>query len=177
MMQIQNSKPKKGLMETTYLFLLQYLSKQSNHHSYSEDEGSGSRRTVSGVLSAERTDALHARIHKLVNMWADEEQMAGNIVFYWNIMSDGQMKEVANKVPTNLDELAECNVSENFRKEYGARLVKNINACVESETLRGCFEKSPRKKRKTNASDSDDEEFLCSEESENEESVCSEKSR
>jgi hypothetical protein len=53
----------------------------------SEDEVSSG-----GVLSAEHTDALRARIQKLVTMWADEEQMAGKKVFYWNILNGEQTK-------------------------------------------------------------------------------------
>lgn len=39
------------------------------------------RPTSAGVLTSEHTSALRARIQKLVTMWADEEQMAGNKVF------------------------------------------------------------------------------------------------
>jgi hypothetical protein len=80
--------------------------------------------------------------------------MAGNKVFYWNILNGEQTKEIATKVPTNLEELAECMLPENFQKEYGDRLLKNINAYIESEKLQGCIENRPRKKRKTDAPDS-----------------------
>ena len=58
------------------------------------------------------------------------------------------MKEIASKVPTTSDELAECMVPEHFQKEYGERLLKNINAYIESENLREIIEKQPRKKQK-----------------------------
>jgi ribonuclease D len=102
----------------------------------------------SSVLSAEHTGALRARIQKLVTMWADEEQMAGNKVFYWNILTEDQTKEIATKVPTNLDELAECMVPKKFQEEYGDRLLKNINAYIKSENLQGFIENRPQKKQR-----------------------------
>ncbi|KAK1735578.1 ATP-dependent DNA helicase, RecQ family [Skeletonema marinoi] len=115
------------------------------------------RPTISGVFSAAHTSALRARIQKLVSMWADEEQMAGNKVFYWNILNGEQTKEIATKVPTNLEELAECMLPENFQKEYGDRLLKNINAYIDSEKLHSCIENRPTKKHKRgDAPDSQD---------------------
>ena len=66
----------------------------------------------------------------------------------WNILSGDQAKEIATKAPTNLEELAECMLPENFQKEYGDRLLKNINAYIESEKLQSIVEKRRTKKRK-----------------------------
>jgi hypothetical protein len=74
----------------------------------------------------------------------------------WNILNGEQAKEIATKVPTNLEELAECMIPEHFQKEYGDRLLKNINAYIESEKLQGCIESRPAKKRKREAPDSQD---------------------
>ena len=112
------------------------------------------------VLPAKNTGELRARIKKLLSMWADEEQMNGNKVFYWNILSSDAMQEIASKVPTTSDELAECMVPEHFQKEYGERLLKNINAYVESENLRGIIEKQPRKKQKRKGDDAADEDVI-----------------
>lgn len=40
------------------------------------------------VLSKENMDALFAKIKSLVSMWADEEQLNGKSIFYWNIRSN-----------------------------------------------------------------------------------------
>lgn len=75
----------------------------------------------------------------------------------WNILNGNQTKEIATKVPTNLEELAECMLPENFQKEYGDRLLKNINAYIQSENLQSCIEERRAKKRKKDsASDSND---------------------
>ena len=66
----------------------------------------------------------------------------------WNILNGEQTKEIATKVPTNLEELAECMLPENFQKEYGDRLLKNINAYIDSEKLHSCIENRPTKKHK-----------------------------
>ena len=75
----------------------------------------------------------------------------------WNILNGNQTKEIATKVPTNKEELAECMLPENFQKEYGDRLLKNINAYIQSENLKKCIEERQAKKRKTdNASNGND---------------------
>ena len=56
--------------------------------------------------------------------------------------------EVATKVPTTPDELAECMVPEYFEEEYGDRLLSVINAYIDSENLHEIIEKRPRKKLK-----------------------------
>ena len=87
------------------------------------------------VLPKKKTELLLTRIKKLVSMWADEEQMKGINVFYWNIMSSVKITNVSNKVPTSIDQLASCDLSQNFIKQYGERLIKNINAFIEQENL------------------------------------------
>lgn len=54
------------------------------------------------------------------------------------------MKEIAAKVPTTRDELAECMVPEHFQKEYGDRLLKCINAYIEHGNLQEVIAKRPR---------------------------------
>jgi hypothetical protein len=78
----------------------------------------------------------------------------------WNILNGEQMKEIASKVPTTSDELAECMVPEHFQKEYGERLLKNINAYIESENLRDIIEKQPRKKQKRKGNDAADQDVI-----------------
>jgi len=110
---------------------------------------SDSSPTNSSVLSAEHTGALRARIQKLVTMWADEEQMAGNKVFYWNILNGEQMKEIATKVPTNLEELSECMLSPKaFKKSmevvFSRTSMHTLNWKTSKVVLRIGHEKSTR---------------------------------
>ena len=95
-------------------------------------------------------DTLMQRIKKLVTNWAEEEQMNGNKVFYWNIMSNGAMNTIASKVPLSLDELNDLGVlGENVVKEYGERLVKNINSFVEQNDLKKYMVNRVAKRPKT----------------------------
>jgi ribonuclease D len=67
----------------------------------------------------------------------------------WNIMGNQKMANVATLVPTTLDELADCELPQNVQKQYGERLIKNINAYIEQENLQHCVENRPKKKWKT----------------------------
>ena len=66
----------------------------------------------------------------------------------WNILKTEQIKEIANKAPTDRNELADCMLPEHFQKEYGDRLLKNINAYIKSEKLQEIIEARPKKKSK-----------------------------
>ncbi len=88
------------------------------------------------VLPRNHTDALVKRIQKLVTMWADEEMMIGKKVFYWHIMNASAMATIASQVPLSIDELNDLAVlGENVVKEYGDRLIRNINAFVDQNNL------------------------------------------
>eukprot|EP01083_Nonionella_stella_P222937 795058_1 len=55
---------------------------------YSRKVGSKSKSPdEKSILPRKHTETLMKRIKKLVTMWADEEIMNGNKLFYWNIMS------------------------------------------------------------------------------------------
>lgn len=69
----------------------------------------------------------------------------------WNIMGNQKMANVATHVPTTLDELAECELPQNVQKQYGERLIKNINAYIEQEKLQKYIENRPKKKHKAAA--------------------------
>ena len=66
----------------------------------------------------------------------------------WNIMGNQKMANVATLVPTTLDELADCELPQNVQKQYGERLIKNINAYIEQEHLQKYVENRPKKKLK-----------------------------
>ena len=76
----------------------------------------------------------------------------------WNILNSNQAKEIAAKAPTNKEELAECMLPENFQKEYGDRLLKNINAFIQQENLQKCIEDRQAKKRKKDSEEDCEED-------------------
>lgn len=88
------------------------------------------------ILPQNHTEVLVKRIKKLVSMWADEEVMNGNKVFYWNIMNNKAMGTIASQVPLTIEELNDLGIiGENVVKEYGDRLIKNLNAFIEQNNL------------------------------------------
>jgi len=120
----------------------------------SADGKIGAKRTnEKTVLPKKHTDALLSRIKKLVNMWAEEEQMNGNNVFYWNIMGNQKMANVATQVPMTIEELSDCELPQNVQKQYGERLVKSINAFIDQEKLHQYIENRPKKKQKSAVGD------------------------
>ena len=76
----------------------------------------------------------------------------------WNILNSNQAKEIAIKVPTNKEELAECMLSDNFQKEYGDRLLKHINAYIQLNDLQKCIEDRQAKKRKKDSEEDCEED-------------------
>ena len=68
-------------------------------------------------------------------MWAEEERMEGNNIFYWNILSNQKMGCVAAHVPTEVEDLAECDIPQSIVDQYGEHLVKSIKAFVEQGNL------------------------------------------
>lgn len=80
----------------------------------------------------------------------------------WNIMSNAQMTNVAKQVPTTIEELSDCELPQNVIKQYGERLVKNINAYIEQGKLQRYIENRPKKKQKTTnvESNSDNQAIL-----------------
>lgn len=120
----------------------------------SADDKVGAKRTNDRtVLPKKYTDALLNRIKKLVMMWAEEEQMNGNKVFYWNIMGNQKMTNVATLVPVTIEELSDCELPQNVQKQYGERLIKSINAFIDQEKLHQYIENRPKKKHKSVAED------------------------
>ena len=68
----------------------------------------------------------------------------------WNIMSNSAMSTLAAQVPTSTKELAELGVlGENVVKEYGERLIKNINAFIQQEKLQKYLEHRKSKRTKS----------------------------
>lgn len=62
------------------------------------------------------------------------------------------MGAIASQVPTTVDELFSISgLGENVIKEYGERLVKNINAFVELGGLQEYLDKRPKKRPRTEA--------------------------
>ena len=87
------------------------------------------------VLSKKNTDALLFEIKRLVSLWADEGQMDGKRIFYWYIMTNNMMAEVAYRVPTTMEELAKCDLPQHVVDEYEERLIKSIKAFLEQTNV------------------------------------------
>lgn len=63
-------------------------------------------------------------------------------------MGSENMRKVAFRVPTTMEELVDCDLPENVRKQYGDRLIRSINAYIEQETLQRYIDNRPKKKQK-----------------------------
>jgi bloom syndrome protein len=108
-----------------------------------DDEGSEAplvpRADDSGrpILPPRKATELAKRIKELAEAWAREEAFLGSkSVFYWNIMSNQAMKAIASAAPTTLKELGEVGVlGAEILKNYGPRLVRIIEAFVQTEDL------------------------------------------
>jgi hypothetical protein len=61
-------------------------------------------------------------------------------------MNHQQLKTIAANLPTTMDELATCELPENVVKTYGERLLRNVNAYIESNNLQSYLENRPKKK-------------------------------
>lgn len=71
----------------------------------------------------------------------------------WHIISHDATAAICNEVPTTVAELNALGVlGENVVKEYGERLVKNINAFIATENLKSYIDKRPPKRPKTSDS-------------------------
>ena len=82
-------------------------------------------------------------------MWADEEKMNGNKVFYWNIMNLNAIETIASQIPLTIDELKDVAVlGEKIVEEYGQRLIKNLNAFVEQNSLHKYIDKLEKEKKR-----------------------------
>lgn len=91
---------------------------------------------MQSVLPHNHTNKIIEMLKTLVKRWADEEQMMGNHVFYWHILSGGEVKTIASNAPTTVDDLKTIGIlSEKKLEEYGARIVKPIKMYVKNEGL------------------------------------------
>ena len=110
----------------------------------------GKAKSPDPILPKNHTDALMKRIKSLVSLFADEEIMNGNKVFYWNIVSQNEMTKISYRVPLSIEELNDLAVlKEDVVKEYGDRLIKGINAFVEQHNLQKYMSAKPKKQQKS----------------------------
>jgi len=117
---------------------------------------------IQPVLSHHHTKKIANVLKMLVRRWADEEQMMGNNVHYWNILTGEDIKTIASDAPTTIDGLKALGIlGEKKLEEYGARIVKPIKTFVDKEGLE--FElsrKMPRNSFKKNHIDSPPEQII-----------------
>ena len=123
---------------------------KTNIQDEQRDCNSDTNHTTTPILPEKYTEDLLARIQKLISMFAEEEQMNGHRVFYWNIMSARHMQCIAMSVPLTIDELAECCVGMelSFLERYGERLIRNLRCFVEQERLVRYIDIRPKPKKK-----------------------------
>ena len=70
----------------------------------SNKPSSGAKRSSEKLaLPMMHTNALLSRVKKLVTMWAEEDQKNGKQVYYWNILGNQQIANIATLVPKKLD--------------------------------------------------------------------------
>eukprot|EP00536_Pseudo-nitzschia_multiseries_P017448 jgi/Psemu1/264303/estExt_Genewise1Plus.C_15560004 len=94
------------------------------------------RTKMQSVLPLHHTNKLSETLKTLVQRWADEEQLMGNHVFYWHILSAAEVKTIASHAPATVDDLKAIGIlSEKKLEEYGARIVKPIRMYIEKEGL------------------------------------------
>merc|ERR1712194_849823 len=99
----------------------------------SKDDTCNSKSKLS-VLSHHHTKKIADLLKMLVRRCADEEQMMGNNVHYWNILTGEDVKTIASNAPTTIDDLRALGIlGEKKLEEYGARIVKPIKTFVDKE--------------------------------------------
>eukprot|EP00934_Nitzschia_sp_Nitz4_P008470 Nitzschia sp. Nitz4//scaffold102_size76354//38618//42311//NITZ4_005634-RA/size76354-processed-gene-0.40-mRNA-1//-1//CDS//3329532255//8460//frame0 len=122
----------------------------------SGDETLSSRQTskheIPAALPKDDATELARTIKRLTGMWAAEEQMLGNQVFYWHILNDQTTKLIAAYAPTSIEDLASIGiVAEQILKEYGERLVKVITKFVKDRNLQEYVQNRPVKRQRVAA--------------------------
>lgn len=110
-----------------------------------------------GVLPKEKTQALADKIKSLLIVMTEAERMmSGKEVYYWHILSNAAVKQVALRVPTTVEELRDMSVAgENVIDAYGEQLVRFVNRFIEENDLGHCVGERPAKKLKSTASSAD----------------------
>mmetsp|Transcript_12438 Transcript_12438/g.21777 ORF Transcript_12438/g.21777 Transcript_12438/m.21777 type:complete len:172 (+) Transcript_12438:2-517(+) len=118
------------------------------------------------VLPHPHPAKIAERLKTLSMKWAEEEQLMGNNIFYWNILSNEEMKAIASQAPITKEEISELGIlGDKKLEEYGARIVKAIKLYVEKEDLERQLSRRPAKRRRTASEppiieiDDDDEDY------------------
>ena len=119
-------------------------------------------------LPFDKTKKLRDAISKLVDIWVKTEQEMGLTVFKWNILDSRVIRNIANVVPTTLDELKTIDgLGDHKVQKYGSDLLRRIIFFLEKEGLTEYFNsKRPSKRLKVSKEaepvimiDEDDDEF------------------
>uniref|UniRef100_A0A7S2YF56 DNA 3'-5' helicase n=1 Tax=Entomoneis paludosa TaxID=265537 RepID=A0A7S2YF56_9STRA len=119
----------------------------------SAKSSTSSKASAPSVLPSNATQELVKSIKKLVTNWAEEERMMGKSVFYWNILSNDAMKNIASQTPTTIEELKAVGaLGDAIVEEYGERIVKVVKTFVETNGLQEYIKERPAKRAKTDDS-------------------------
>jgi superfamily II DNA helicase RecQ len=107
-----------------------------------------------GVLPEEKTQELAEKVRRLLIVMAEAERMmSGKEVYYWHILSNAAVKQVALRAPTTIDELRDMSVAgDNVIKDYGEQLVRAVKQFIEENDLGHCVAERPAKRLKSTAS-------------------------
>lgn len=80
--------------------------------------------------------------------------MNGKKIFYWHIMTQMTMNNIAAQVPMSIDELNELGiVGENVAAEYGERLIRMIRSFIEQNQLHKYIDAKRENKRQRTQQD------------------------
>lgn len=112
--------------------------------------------TPGSVLPKDMAQELLLKIRQVLMTFAETERIiSGKDVFYWHILSNEAMKQVASQSPMTIEELRAMGiVGENIVKEYGERLVRTVRGFVELNNLTDYISRiRPTKRLKVNSTD------------------------
>jgi bloom syndrome protein len=118
---------------------------------------SSAAKLPTGVLPKDKTQELADKIKSLLIVMAEAERMmSGSDVYYWNILSNSTVKQVALCAPTTVEELRAMSiVGENIIKEYGEQLVRAVNRFIDENNLESFIAQRPAKRLKMGPSSAD----------------------
>ena len=121
------------------------------------------------LLPLASTNKLSNTLKLLATGWASEETILGNTKYYWHILGNEVMKNIAATVPTTMEELREIDgLGENVIKQYGERILQAVENFIKVNDLGEYLAKRPAaKKTKLVAAEvvdvlDDEDEFGCS---------------
>jgi hypothetical protein len=82
-------------------------------------------------------EPLFVQLKEEIARWATEAQSTGKPIWYWDLMSDKELWDVAAHAPTTVEELSAIETmkerEDNFVNEYGSQMVDIVRRFIEKE--------------------------------------------